>query len=76
MHWRLEKGEQWDQVKGATAKKRMKALVTQGRARGALAGAKIPAAFAWTGTRAMFAACGFQLVGDPAASKQRVRRMP
>ena len=37
MYWRLEKGERWDDLKGAPAKRRMKALVTAGKARGAIA---------------------------------------
>lgn len=37
MHWRLEKGERWEELKGAPAKRRMKSLVTSGRARGAIA---------------------------------------
>jgi GNAT superfamily N-acetyltransferase len=37
MHWRLAKDERWEDLKGAPAKRRMKALVTSGRARGAIA---------------------------------------
>jgi GNAT superfamily N-acetyltransferase len=37
MSWRLEKGEKWDDVKGAEAKRRFKALVTSGKAHGVLA---------------------------------------
>jgi GNAT superfamily N-acetyltransferase len=37
MFWRLEKGERFDDVKGATAKRRFKALVTRGKAQGLLA---------------------------------------
>ncbi len=37
MHWRLEKGERWDDLKGEPAKRRMKALVAAGKARGAIA---------------------------------------
>lgn len=37
MFWRLDKGERFDDVKGAPAKKRFKALVTKGRAQGFLA---------------------------------------
>jgi GNAT superfamily N-acetyltransferase len=37
MFWRLEKGERFDDVKGATAKRRFKALVQQGQAPGLLA---------------------------------------
>lgn len=158
MTWRIEKGERWEDVKGPTAKRRMKALVTQGKALGVLAfagdepvgwcaygprtdfpkldraptlacddaervwsipcffvkngwrgkgvasallqhavqslrqrgaeiaegypvkpskgGEKIPAAFAWTGTRPLFAACGFKVVGNHNGGKQRVRRTP
>ncbi len=37
MHWRLEKGERWDDLKGLPAKRRMKALVAAGKAQGAIA---------------------------------------
>lgn len=37
MSWRLEKGEKWDELKGAPAKKRFKGLVTTGKAHGVLA---------------------------------------
>ncbi|WP_338867870.1 GNAT family N-acetyltransferase [Myxococcus stipitatus] len=37
MFWRLEEGERFQDVKGASAKQRMKALVAQGQARGLLA---------------------------------------
>jgi GNAT superfamily N-acetyltransferase len=37
-------------------------------------GAPIPAAFAWTGTRSLFDACGFKAVGKLGTSKQRMRR--
>ena len=37
MYWRLEKGERWDDLKGLPAKRRMKALVVAGKARGAIA---------------------------------------
>lgn len=37
MYWRLEKGERFDEVKGAAAKRRFRKLVMQGRARGFLA---------------------------------------
>jgi len=33
-----------------------------------------PAAFAWTGTRRLFAACGFEVVGNPDGGKQRMRK--
>jgi GNAT superfamily N-acetyltransferase len=36
----------------------------------------IPAAFAWTGTRSLFAGAGFKVVGNPDGAKQRVRRKP
>jgi GNAT superfamily N-acetyltransferase len=158
MYWRLEKGERWEDLKGAAAKRRMKALVKAGKALGALAyvegvpvgwcsygprkdyarldrapslrcadaervwsvpcffikaghrgkgvagellrfaverirvlggevvegypvkpaldGKKLPGAFAWTGTRSMFAAQGFRVVGNRDGGKQRVRREP
>jgi predicted GNAT family acetyltransferase len=37
MFWRLEKGERFDDVKGAIAKRRFKALVASGKAQGLLA---------------------------------------
>jgi len=37
MFWRLQKGERFDDVKGATAKRRFKALVASGKAKGLLA---------------------------------------
>lgn len=37
MFWRLEKGERFDDVKGATAKRRFKALIAKGEAHGVLA---------------------------------------
>jgi len=156
MSWRLEKGERWEDLKGAKAKRRMRALVKAGRALGALAyeggepvgwcsygprkdyarldrapslrcddaervwsvpcffikaghrgqgvasallrhaveriralggeivegypvkparsGKHLPGAFAWTGTRPMFASQGFEVVGNPDGGKQRVRR--
>ena len=37
MYWRIEKGEQWDDLKGAPAKRRMRHLVIAGKARGAIA---------------------------------------
>ena len=37
MYWRLEKGEQWKDLKGAPAKKRMRRLVVSGKSLGALA---------------------------------------
>lgn len=40
------------------------------------AGSAIPAAFAWTGTRALFEACGFEAVGAADRAKQRFRRTP
>lgn len=157
MHWRLEKGERWEDLKGAPAKRRMKALVVSGRARGAIAfagkepvgwvafgprrdfprldrartlacddadvvwslpcffikpgwrdrwvaaallahsmkrlaragaqvaegypvnlkpGQRLPNAFAWTGTRSLFAAAGFELAGPGSTSKVRMRRRP
>ena len=33
-----------------------------------------PAAFAWTGTHRLFAACGFEVVGNPDGGKRWVRR--
>jgi GNAT superfamily N-acetyltransferase len=157
MYWRLEKGERWDDLKGEPAKRRMKALVRQGRSLGTLAfagkqpvgwcaygprtdfvrldrartlacddaervwslpcffvkagwrdqgvasallahalkslhqrGAKVaegypvnlkrsqrlPNAFAWTGTRALFEAAGFRPAGAEVTSKIRMRRKP
>lgn len=156
MSWRVQKGEDWQAIKGDEAKQRFQALVEAGHAHGVLAfadgepigwcsfdrrvdyakldrapslkcddaaqvwsipcfyvqrkfqgqgvakallahalqalerrgaavvegypvkpsgdGKKSPAAFAWTGTRRLFDAAGFQLVGDPAAGKHRVRK--
>lgn len=37
MYWRLEKGEPWDDLKGAPAKRRFRQLVVAGKARGAIA---------------------------------------
>ncbi len=37
MHWRTEKGEKWNDVKGDPAKKRLRKLVQSGEARGVLA---------------------------------------
>ena len=37
MYWRLQKGERWDDLQGAPAKRRMKALVAAGKAQGAIA---------------------------------------
>lgn len=37
MFWRLEKGERWDDLKGAPAKRRFKSLVAAGKAQGAIA---------------------------------------
>jgi GNAT superfamily N-acetyltransferase len=37
MHWRREKGESWDDIKGAEAKRRMRALVLAGKSEGVLA---------------------------------------
>lgn len=37
-------------------------------------GKKIPAAFAWTGTRSLFLSQGFVIVGNPDGGKQRVRK--
>jgi GNAT superfamily N-acetyltransferase len=157
MHWRLQKGERWEDIKGAPAKRRMKALMTSGRARGAIAfagkepvgwiafgprrdfprldrartlacedadrvwslpcffikagwrdrwvaaallahalgaldragaeitegypvnlkpGQRLPNAFAWTGTRSLFEAAGFELAGPGSSSKVRMRRRP
>lgn len=38
------------------------------------AGAKIPDAFAWTGTRSLFEKAGFRLAGSPGAGKLRMRK--
>ena len=157
MAWRVRDGERWGDIKGAEAKRRMRALILSGEAHGVLAyldgepvgwcaygrrvdypklqrarslacddmaqvwslpcffirkghrgkgigtallrealeqlrrrgariaegypvkpprdGRPLPGAFAWTGTRSMFAACGFEVVGNPEGSKQRVRRI-
>ena len=37
MYWRLEKGERWEDLQGAPAKRRMRQLVAAGKARGAIA---------------------------------------
>jgi GNAT superfamily N-acetyltransferase len=37
MYWRTAKGERWDDLKGERAKRRLKALVTSGKAQGILA---------------------------------------
>ncbi|HVH40875.1 MAG TPA: GNAT family N-acetyltransferase [Labilithrix sp.] len=37
-------------------------------------GSKIPAAFAWTGPRALFDAAGFVVVGNEGGGKERVRK--
>ena len=156
MMWRTKRGERWEDIKGAEAKRRMRALVRKDAAHGVLAyvdgepvgwcaygrrveyakldrapslactdaervwslpcffirrgwrgkgfattllgaalellrgrGAEIaegypvkpardgtptPAAFAWTGTRRLFDACGFAVVGNPDGGKQRVRK--
>ena len=37
-------------------------------------GKAIPAAFAWTGTRALFDAAGFRVVGNRGGGRERVRR--
>jgi GNAT superfamily N-acetyltransferase len=157
MFWRLEKGERWDDLKGAPAKRRFKSLVTKGEALGAIAfagkepvgwiafgprtsfprldrahtlacgdadavwalpcffikagwrdrgvasallahalkslrrrgakvaegypvnlksGQRLPNAFAWTGTRPLFEAAGFELAGPGGTSKVRMRRRP
>jgi GNAT superfamily N-acetyltransferase len=157
MHWRLAKGEDWDALKGAGAKRRFKALVLGGKALGALAfagdepvgwcaygprqdfvrldrartlacddaeqvwslpcffikpdwrdrgvasallahavkslrqrgvriaegypvklkpGQRMPNAFAWTGTQALFESAGFRLAGSARTSKLRMRRRP
>jgi predicted GNAT family acetyltransferase len=157
MYWRLEKGERWEDLKGARAKRRMRQLVGAGKARGAIAfageepvgwiaygtrrdfprlerartlacddservwslpcffikagwrdrgvaaallqhalrslrrqdakiaegypvnlkpGQRLPNAFAWTGTRSLFADAGFELAGAATTSKLRMRRKP
>jgi GNAT superfamily N-acetyltransferase len=157
MFWRLEKGERWDDLKGAPAKRRFKRLVVSGEAQGAVAfagkepvgwiaygprisfprldrarilacqdsgsvwalpcffikagwrdqgvakallahalkslrrrgvriaegypvnlkpGQRLPNAFAWTGTRSLFADAGFALAGLATTSKVRMRRRP
>ena len=37
-------------------------------------GKKLPAAFAWTGTRSLFAKAGFEVAGNPDGGRQRVRK--
>lgn len=156
MYWRLAKGERWEDLKGARARRRMKALVRAGEALGALASVgdeavgwcaygprrdfvrlerartlacddvdrvwslpcffikqgwrgrgiatallkhavkslrsrgaeiaegyptnpkpadrKIPNAFAWTGTRALFETCGFEPASSSQGSRIRMRR--
>lgn len=157
MYWRLEKGERWDDLKGAPAKRRMRQLVAAGKARGAIAfagkepvgwiaygprrdfprldrartlacedakrvwslpcffikagwrdrgvagallthalgslrqqgatiaegypvnlkpGQRLPNAFAWTGTRSLFAEASFEIAGPGNTSKVRMRRKP
>jgi len=157
MYWRLQKGERWDDLQGAPAKRRMKALVVSGKAQGAIAfasmepvgwiaygprqdfprlqrartlacqdsgdvwaipcffikagwrdqgvagallahalkslrrqgariaegypvnlkpGQRLPNAFAWTGTRSLFARAGFELASPASTSKVRMRREP
>ncbi len=39
-------------------------------------GQRLPNAFAWTGTRSLFAAAGFELAGSATTSKVRMRRRP
>jgi GNAT superfamily N-acetyltransferase len=157
MFWRLEKGERFEDIKGKTARQRMRAMVLSGKALGMLAfdgaqpvgwlsygprrdypkldrapslacddadrvwslpcffirrdyrqqgvatallaaaiktlrkrgveiaeaypvrpkkpGRSIPAAFAWTGTRSLFDAAGFEVVGNKGGGKERVRRL-
>jgi GNAT superfamily N-acetyltransferase len=43
--------------------------------RPAVDGKKTAAAFAWTGTRSLFEAAGFQVVGNPEGGRQRVRKI-
>lgn len=38
-------------------------------------GKPLPAAFAWTGTRSLFAGAGFEVVGNHDGGKQRVRKL-
>jgi len=157
MYWRLEKGERWDDLKGAPARRRFRKLVESGEAMGAIAfagdepvgwiaygprtsfprldrartlgcpdsgevwalpcffikagwrdrgvattllahalkslrrrrakivegypvnlnpGQRLPNAFAWTGTRSLFADAGFELAGPATTSKVRMRRKP
>lgn len=37
MSWRIEKGERWEEVKGPTAKRRLRQLVRSGKAKGCIA---------------------------------------
>ncbi|HKX58517.1 MAG TPA: GNAT family N-acetyltransferase, partial [Steroidobacteraceae bacterium] len=39
-------------------------------------GQRLPNAFAWTGTRSIFAEAGFELAGPATTSKVRMRRRP
>jgi GNAT superfamily N-acetyltransferase len=39
-------------------------------------GQRLPSAFAWTGTRSLFADAGFELAGPATTSKVRMRRKP
>ena len=83
MWWRIEKGERWPEVKGASALlahalRRIRALggeIAEGYpVKPTKDGKPLPGAFAWTGTRPMFDAQGFQLAGNRDGAKQRVRR--
>jgi hypothetical protein len=56
MYWRLGKGERWDDLKGAPARRRFKALVAAGKAKGAIAFAgKEPIGWIALGPRRNFA---------------------
>ena len=55
--------------------KQLGATIVEGYpAKPAKDGKRMPAAFAWTGTRAMFDRAGFALAGNPDGGKQRVRK--
>lgn len=55
MYWRIDKGEKWDDVKGAPAKRRLKKMIRSGEARGVLAYAgKEPVGWCTFGPRPHF----------------------
>ncbi len=59
------------------ALKQRRVLIAEGYpVKPTLDGAPSPAAFAWTGTRALFEKCGFEPVGHAQTAKQRFRHWP